>query len=126
RFFLDEELTLPSVATWWCGQPRERQYVLEHLDELVIRRISTSRSLFASGLVGLVTPTMSADERAQLVRDIERNGHDYVGQEPASLSTAPAWAGADALRAAPISLRVYVAATDKGYQVMPGGLARIA
>ena len=38
-YFLDEELAMPSFATWWCGQERERRYVLEHLDELVVRRV---------------------------------------------------------------------------------------
>jgi uncharacterized circularly permuted ATP-grasp superfamily protein/uncharacterized alpha-E superfamily protein len=126
RYFFDEDLVLPSVATWWCGQPREREYVLEHLDELVVRRISSARSLFGSGQGSLVTPETSADQRELLVHAIERAGHDFVGQEPAALSVAPAWSGASSLTAAPITLRVYVAATDKGYEVMPGGLTRIA
>jgi uncharacterized circularly permuted ATP-grasp superfamily protein/uncharacterized alpha-E superfamily protein len=126
RYFLAEDLAIPSIATWWCGQPRERQHVIEHLDELVVRRVSTARSLFASGPGGLVTPETTAEQRAKLIRAIERAGHDYVGQEPAALSTAPSWLGASALQAAPISLRVYVAATANGYRVMPGGLTRIA
>ena len=93
RYFFDEELVLPSVATWWCGQPREREYVLDHLDELVVRRISSARSLFGSGQGSLVTPETTADERELLVHAIERAGHDFVGQEPAALSVAPAWSG---------------------------------
>ena len=126
RFFLDEDLALPSVATWWCGQERERNHVLTHLDELVIRHVHSTRHVFTTGQGGLVTPASTADERALLVREIERNGHNFVGQERAALSMAPIWSGVDALQAAPVSLRVYVAATDKGYQVMPGGLTRIA
>ena len=38
RHLLGEDLMLPSVATWWCGQPKELQYVLEHLDQLVAKR----------------------------------------------------------------------------------------
>src|SRR5205823_4070966 len=34
---LGEELKLPSVATWWCGQEKAREYVLEHLDELQLK-----------------------------------------------------------------------------------------
>jgi uncharacterized circularly permuted ATP-grasp superfamily protein/uncharacterized alpha-E superfamily protein len=124
RFFLDEELAIPSIATWWCGQEAERAYVLEHLDELVVRRAATSRRLFSSTQGGLVTDEMSADERARLVREIERAGHEFVGQERAGLSMTPIWRGSNSLQAAPVSLRVYVAATEKGYQVMPGGLTR--
>jgi uncharacterized circularly permuted ATP-grasp superfamily protein/uncharacterized alpha-E superfamily protein len=125
RFFLDEELAMPSVATWWCGQERERKYVLEHMDELVVRHIRSARNLFTTGHGNLVRPEMSAAARARLIHEIERNGHDFVGQEPASLSTAPIWSGSDTLQAAPVSLRVYVAATSNGYQVMPGGLTRV-
>src|SRR5882724_10182404 len=37
RHLLGEELKLPSVATWWCGQPKEQQYVIDHLDEIVVK-----------------------------------------------------------------------------------------
>mgnify|MGYP003663163889 FL=1 len=39
KYFLDEELKLPQIASWWCGQEKERNYVLEHISELVIKRI---------------------------------------------------------------------------------------
>jgi uncharacterized circularly permuted ATP-grasp superfamily protein/uncharacterized alpha-E superfamily protein len=126
KFFLDEELAMPSVATWWCGQENERKHVLDNLDTLVVRRIRSSRNLLAAGEGGLVTPSMTPADRSALVHGIERNGYDFVGQQPAQLSTAPLWSGANKLQAAPVTLRVYVAATDKGFEVMPGGLARVA
>jgi uncharacterized circularly permuted ATP-grasp superfamily protein/uncharacterized alpha-E superfamily protein len=125
RRFLDEDLAMPSLATWWCGQERERRYVLDHLDELVVRRVSSSRSLFPRGQEGLMTPEMPAEDRERLIRQIERNGHEFIGQEPMSLSLAPTWSGASSIRAAPVIVRVYVAATSKGYEVMPGGLTRV-
>jgi uncharacterized circularly permuted ATP-grasp superfamily protein/uncharacterized alpha-E superfamily protein len=126
RHFLDEDLAMPSLATWWCGQERERRHVLEHLDELVVRRVSSSRSLFLRGQEGLLTPETPAEDRERLIREIERNGHEFIGQEPMSLSLAPTWSGPNSLRPAPVLLRVYVAATSKGYEVMPGGLTRVA
>ncbi len=126
RFFLGEELALPSVATWWCGQAKEREYVLANLDQLIVRRISTARNLFAGNQGSLAWPGMTPMERERLVHDIERNGHDFVGQQTPSLSMAPVSLPAGRLEAAPIVLRVYVGVTDEGYQVMPGGLTRIA
>jgi len=123
--FLDEELAMPSLATWWCGQERERQYVLDHLDELIVRRVSSSRSLFPRGQEGLFSADMPVEDRERLIHEIERNGHEFIGQEPISLSVAPTWSSANTLRAAPVLLRVYVAATSKGYEVMPGGLTRV-
>ncbi|HVJ29309.1 MAG TPA: circularly permuted type 2 ATP-grasp protein [Gammaproteobacteria bacterium] len=49
QHFLDEELAMPSLATWWCGQERERRYVLDHLDEVVVRRVSSSINGFMVG-----------------------------------------------------------------------------
>lgn len=126
RFFLGEELVMPSVATWWCGQDKERQYVLENLDRLIVRRVSSSRTLFGGSQRSLSWPGMSPAEREHLVHDIERNGYDFVGQERPSLSMAPVSSPEGKLEAAPIVLRVYVGATKNGYQVMPGGLTRIA
>jgi uncharacterized alpha-E superfamily protein len=126
RFYLDEELAIPSVATWWCGQPREKSHVLANLDALIVRRVSEGRNLFGTEQGSLFSRSMSDTDRAVLVAEIERNGHDFVGQEIASLSTAPVWSGSSALQAAPVALRVYVAATANGYEVMPGGLARVS
>jgi len=126
KFFLGEDLAMPSVATWWCGQERERDYVLENLDRLVVRQVRTARNLFTPGQSNLVRRNMTADERQLLAREIERKGHEFVGQEPAVLSTAPIWSSDETLQAAPISLRVYVAATSDGFKVMPGGLTRVA
>ncbi len=92
---------MPSFATWWCGQERERSYVLDHVDELVVRRVHSSRNLFPRGQEGLITPDMPAEDRERLIREIERNGHEFVGQEPISLSLAPTWSGPNSLRAAP-------------------------
>ncbi len=126
RFHLGEELAMPSIATWWCGQARERAHVIANLDRLVLRRISTTRSTLGRGREGLVRTDLTGERRQRLIRQIEHEGYDFVGQEVPTLSTAPIWNGDGALRAAPTVLRVYVAATADGYRVMPGGLARIA
>ena len=126
RFFLGQELAIPSVATWWCGQPKEREYVLANLDQLIVRRISTARNLFGGNQGSLSRPGMTPAERDRLRHDIERSGHDFVGQESPALSTAPVSSANGTLEAAPVVLRVYVGVTKQGYQVMPGGLTRIA
>jgi len=125
RHFLGEELAIPSVATWWCGQEAERKYVLEHLNDLLVRRISTTRSILVGGEAGRVGNYASNVARDRLADLIAAGGYDFVGQEPLPLSTAPVWADQH-LKPAPSVLRVYVAATANGYQVLPGGLTRIS
>ena len=43
RQLLGEELKLPSLATWWCGQEKEMQYVIDHLEEMVVKPAFGSR-----------------------------------------------------------------------------------
>lgn len=120
RHFLGEELLLPSAATWWCGQKTERDYVLAHLPELVIRRIA--RDGASSTVFG---ERLSKAERQALRERILAEPNQYVGQEQVSFSTAPAFVDG---RCEPrhTVLRTFTVATDHDYAVMPGGLARSA
>ncbi len=120
RHLLGEELKLPSIATWWCGQKSAAAHVLDHLDELFIK--PAFRSVGRRGESG--SPGTAA-EREALRRRIQFQPDLFVAQEWANLSTAPAWE-TNGLVARPVALRVYVVAGENGYQVMPGGLTRVA
>lgn len=120
QHILGEELKLPSVATWWCGQDSAAQYVTEHLDEIFIK------PAFRTSLRGMAANhAMDSTERAALLARIRFQPHLFVGQELVQHSMAPTLRG-DSFAPAPVSLRVYLVATADGYKVMPGGLARIA
>ncbi len=120
RALLGEELRMPSVATWWCGQPAEREYVIEHLEELVIK--PTFPSVRAEVVFG---EDLSEEERSALVDRIRANPHQFMAQERVALSTVPAGSGEGA---APrhLVLRVYAVRSGDGYAVMPGGLTRVS
>ncbi|MGB0682932.1 MAG: circularly permuted type 2 ATP-grasp protein [Magnetovibrionaceae bacterium] len=122
---LDEELLLPSTATWWCGQEEARDYVLGNLDDLAIA--PAFRRLGGQTMPQDSRPAVELDpeERADLERAIRTRGYEHVGQEMVSLSTAPVWAGSK-LAPGPMSLRVFLAAAGDTYVVMPGGLARLS
>lgn len=117
---LGEELKLPSVATWWCGQKTAREYVLEHLDELVLKPAFRTH---------LRTPdpdkSMTDAARAALRKQIEFDPDLFVAQERVELSTAPTWEKGG-LAPRPVGLRVFLVATENGYRVMPGGLTRVS
>ncbi len=120
RHLFGEELKLPSVATWWCGQEKARAYVLEHLHELFVKPAFRSR---ARGMEP--GRELSAEEREALRRAIEFQPHLFVGQEWWDLSNAPSWSDAG-LKPRRVALRAYLVATEGGYKVMPGGLTRVA
>lgn len=124
RELRNEELLLPSVATWWCGQETERRHVLANLDRMVIGPALSTRLAFEDDDATKLGSALSDEERADLVARIERDGGDYVGQEAVTLSTTPVYVGGW-LEPRPASLRVYLARTPEGWTVMPGGFARV-
>ena len=117
---LGEELALPSVATWWCGQKAAREYVLKNLAQLIVKPAFRTHLRAPDP-----TQPLNAAERADLQRRIEFAPDLFVAQERIGLSAAPAWER-NSLVAKPVGLRVFLVATGKGYRVMPGGLTRVA
>ena len=115
RHELGEELLMPSVATWWCGQKTAENYVLSHLDELTVKPAFRWQQRMGS-------ETLSNDELRARIRF---QPHLWVAQEKVELSTAPSW-DRSGLVAKRTVMRVYLIATAGGYKVMPGGLARTA
>ena len=114
RHLLGEELKLPSVATWWCGQKAAREHVLKNLDRLVVKPAFRTQV------------NLAAARPAELRQRIEFDPDLFVAQERMEFSTAPAWRK-NSLAAQPVSLRVFLVADGRGgYGVMPGGLARVS
>jgi uncharacterized circularly permuted ATP-grasp superfamily protein len=120
RKLLSEDLRIPNVATWWCGQEGERNYALWALNSLVIKRAFV-------GVHGEPSfgEKLDATALADLAARIRANPHAYVGQESVALSTTPSWSG-ETPAPSPLILRCYVCATPDGYAVMPGALTRVS
>jgi len=119
RQLLGEDLRLPSVATWWCGQEEPCKYVLEHLNELVIKPASPS---FGHQLE--YPATMDSEARERLIARIKAHPERYVAQEGIELSTAPVRTDTG-LSPRHVILRVFAVWDGQSYTVMPGGLARV-
>ncbi len=117
---LGERLKLPSVATWWCGQPAALNYVRENLNYLVIKP-----SFRSSRMEPVFGGELSAAQRDLLINRIEQRPYDYTGQELVSLSAAPVWSE-NSLSPRRVVLRVFLAASGNSWVVMPGGLARVS
>ncbi len=120
-----EELRLPNIATWWCGQDRERRAVLDRLDEMALAGAYGNAIPGAQRYQSVIGAGMTADSKAVLRRAIERRGIDFVGQEIVKLSTTPAWIDGQ-LQPRPFTLRVFAARTPQGWTVMPGGFCRVS
>jgi uncharacterized alpha-E superfamily protein len=116
---------IPNIATRWCGQPHERERVLDEFDKISIAGAFGDALSGVSGKSSAIGAELSATERARLREAIALRGIDYVGQEIVRLSTTPRWTQGK-LEPRPFALRVYCAATPDGWRVMPGGFCRIS
>jgi uncharacterized circularly permuted ATP-grasp superfamily protein/uncharacterized alpha-E superfamily protein len=120
---LGEKLRMPSVATWWCGEPAALQDVLAKLDRVVIKGAFPQMR---------VDPMFGEDlderGRKRVAAMLNARPQMYVAQELVQLSQAPVCdrAHPKQLLARAIGLRVYACASPNGYVVMPGGLTRAA
>jgi uncharacterized circularly permuted ATP-grasp superfamily protein/uncharacterized alpha-E superfamily protein len=117
---LGERLKLPSVATWWCGQPQPFRYVLDNLDFLVIKPAFPSH-----GMEPVFGGKLTGDERSRMITRLRERPHEFAGQEILDLSTVPVWSQ-NSLTPRRVVLRVFLAASGDSWVVMPGGLARVS
>jgi uncharacterized alpha-E superfamily protein len=125
RRLLGQDLLMPNIATWWCGQRDERERVLDDFDKISIASAFSNELPGLRGRTSVIGEELSPGERATLRDAIAARGLDYVGQEIVWLSTTPRWVE-DRLEPRPFVLRVYCAATANGWHVMPGGFCRIS
>ncbi len=120
RALLEEDLLLESAQTWWCGDAKSLQQVRDRFDSLVLKPIS--RGLSRSSTFGW---ELSAPGRAELLAQIEAEPHLWVGQEPVAASTVPTLSGGGVAPRSMV-LRTFAVAQGGDYQVLTGGLVRVA
>jgi uncharacterized circularly permuted ATP-grasp superfamily protein len=122
RFYLTEEPLLEQVPTWLCCRPEDQAFVVERLDQLVVKAVDE-----AGGYGMLMGPQASAEEREDFRRRIDADPRRYIAQRRIELSACPTWI-AERGHAAPrrVDLRPYVVSGADGPWVLPGGLTRVA
>jgi uncharacterized circularly permuted ATP-grasp superfamily protein/uncharacterized alpha-E superfamily protein len=117
---IGEPLRLPSVRSFWCGDPSALEQGIAQLDDAVVK------PAFAEGFVKAVfTAELTPDERAALAARIRARPRKYVVQERVRASTVPTFEDKKLLPHA-LLLRAYAVARRDDYRVMPGGFARVA
>uniref|UniRef100_UPI00404879EE circularly permuted type 2 ATP-grasp protein n=1 Tax=Mariniflexile sp. TaxID=1979402 RepID=UPI00404879EE len=120
KYFFKEELILPQIASWWCGQEKERNHVLNNLSSLVVKRIDRSNreSIFFCEF-------LNPAQIENLKKEIQASPYSFVAQEKISFSTAPDFVK-DKLEPRKVMCRTFAIAKKDSYKVMPGGLVRVA
>ncbi len=119
RYYLKEEPLIPNVPTYRCIYKEERDYVLEHIAELVVKPANES-----GGYGMLIGPHATPEEREQFKKLIRSNARNYVAQPMLTLSTAPTLVG-NRVEPRHLDLRPFILSGKDTY-VTTGGLTRVA
>jgi uncharacterized circularly permuted ATP-grasp superfamily protein len=120
RYYLGEDPILPNVPTYLCDRPDERAYVLEHLDELVVKAVGES-----GGYDMLIGPHSTREEQAQFAERIRANPRNYIAQPTLQLSRAPCFVNG-VIEPRHVDLRPFVLFDGERTTIVPGGLTRVA
>jgi uncharacterized circularly permuted ATP-grasp superfamily protein len=119
RYYEQADPILLNVPTYLCWRPEDRAYVLEHLDELVVKSANES-----GGYGMLVGPHSTTRQQEEFAEKIRANPRNYIAQPTLALSRVPTIVG-DHFEGRHVDLRPYVLCGKEIY-VMPGGLTRVA
>lgn len=120
KFFLNEDLILPQIATWWCGQKKELDFVISNIDNLLIKKIDRTEKIevyFGNRL--------NNEEKNSLIEKIIAAPIYYVGQEIIDFSTVPSYVG-NKIEPRNAVIRSFAYKENDNYKIMPSGLVRVS
>ena len=119
KYYLGEDIIVPNVPTYMCWEDTDRKYVLEHLNELVVKEANQS-----GGYGMLIGPHSTKAEQEEFARRIKDNPRNYIAQPTLSLSRVPVLID-DHFEGRHVDLRPFILYGEDIY-VLPGGLTRVA
>ncbi|ASK87344.1 circularly permuted ATP-grasp type 2 [Sphingorhabdus sp. SMR4y] len=120
EFYTGEKPLLENVPTWRCSEKDELAYVLDHLEELVVKEVHGS-----GGYGMLVGPAASKKEVTAFRAKLIDNASNYIAQPTLALSTVPIFTK-KGLSPRHVDLRPFVLVSSNGINITPGGLTRVA
>lgn len=121
KHLLGEDLAIPNIASWWCGQKKEMDYVLNNLQSLVIKKIHRNNP----GSSAIDGAALSKEAILNLKLAIQKTPYLYVGQEKINFSTTPAFVN-EGIQTRKALFRTFLVSSNGSYKAMKGGLTRTA
>ena len=119
RYFFNKDLILPTIASWWCGQPKELKYVLDHIASLVIKEIHRDFTGSSSTDASMLSEVQLND----LKQRIKAHPYLYVGQEKVRFSSTPSLVNGK-IEPRNTLFRSFLVSNNDSYTAMAGGLSR--
>jgi uncharacterized circularly permuted ATP-grasp superfamily protein len=120
KFYLGEEPILNNVPTWRCREDEHLAYVVDHLEELVIKEVHGS-----GGYGMLIGPTADRATIDTFRRKLKSNPSNFIAQPTLALSTTPTCVG-EGVAPRHVDLRPFVLTGRDRIRIVPGGLTRVA
>ena len=120
RFYLGEEPILKNVPTWRCREAESLAYVLDHLDELVVKEVAGS-----GGYGMLVGPAATKKTRKAFAVKLKEDPDNFIAQPTLALSTSPTFVNSG-IAPRHVDLRPFVLCGGDKVRIVPGGLTRVA
>ncbi|WP_018391359.1 circularly permuted type 2 ATP-grasp protein [Ancylobacter sp. FA202] len=120
RFYLGEEPLLKNVPTWRCREPDHLKYVLDHLNELVVKEVH------GSGGYGMLIGPRADKAQIELFRaKLKQDPNNFIAQPTLALSTCPTFVE-EGIAPRHVDLRPFVLTGADKVRIVPGGLTRVA
>ena len=119
KYYLDQEMILPNIKTYICSEEDDLKYVLENLDQLVVKAVDES-----GGYGMMIGPKVDSKTHAEFAEKIKANPRNYIAQPTLCFSRAPVIVD-DHFEGRHVDLRPYILYGDD-IRILPGGLTRVA
>ncbi|MGD1839978.1 MAG: circularly permuted type 2 ATP-grasp protein [Thermonemataceae bacterium] len=119
KYYLGEDIILPYVETYICDEEKDLQYVLENIDQLVVKQTDAS-----GGYGMLIGPKSTKEQQAEFIKKIKSSPRNYIAQPTINLSRVPTLSGEE-IEGRHVDLRPYVL-YGKEIKIIPGALTRVA
>ncbi|MEO6182357.1 MAG: circularly permuted type 2 ATP-grasp protein [Verrucomicrobiota bacterium] len=119
KYYLGQETILPNVPTYICDEEKDLAYVLENINQIVVKAANES-----GGYGMLIGPHSTKEQCAEFAKRIKADPRNYIAQPTLALSRVPTVVD-DHLEGRHVDLRPYIL-YGKDIFVMPGGLTRVA
>src|SRR5256886_11795988 len=120
RFYLGEEPILQNVPTWLCRKPDDLRYVLDHLNELVVKEVHGS-----GGYGMLIGPKADQATISSFRAKLKANPKNFIAQPTLALSTCPTCVEEE-IAPRHVDFRPFVLTGRDKIRIVPGGLTRVA
>lgn len=120
EYYTGEKPILPQIKTYLAADKKDLNFILSHLNELVIKEVNKS-----GGFGMLIGPQASLADLKEFKEKIKAAPRSYIAQPLIELSSIPALSG-EVLRPHRVDFRTYILSADSNVWVLPGGLTRVA